>query len=117
DRNNFGPRIGFAWQPNFVKDFVVRGGYGIYYTPEITNSWTGLTLNAPIVNTFQFSGTFDNPIRVDQAFSGTGTARGLFGASAVDPNLRDSYNQQWNMTLQKKLPGEVIFDVAYVGSK
>ncbi len=117
DRNNFGPRIGFAWQPGAVKDFVVRGGYGVYFTPEITNSWTVLTLNAPIVNTFQFSGTFDNPIRVDQAFSGTGTARGLFGAFALDPNLRDSYNQQWNFTLQKKLPGQVIFDMGYVGSK
>src|SRR5690606_27054269 len=38
DKNNFGPRIGFAWQPGFSKDFVVRGGYGIYFTPEITNS-------------------------------------------------------------------------------
>ena len=117
DRNNFGPRIGFAWQPDFIQDFVVRGGYGIYYTPEITNSWTSLTLNAPIVNTFQFTGTFDNPLRVDQAFGGSGTARGLFGAFALDPNLRDSYNQQWNFTLQKKLPAAILFDVAYVGSK
>ena len=28
---------------------VLRGGYGIYYTPEISNSWTTLTLNPPIV--------------------------------------------------------------------
>lgn len=117
DRNNFGPRIGFAWQPNFAKDLVVRGGYGIYFTPEITNSWTVMTLNAPIVNTFQFSGTFDDPLQVEQAFTGQGTAQGRFGAFAVDPNLRDSYNQQWNFTVQKKLPADVIFDVAYVGSK
>ena len=29
DKNNFGPRIGIAWQP--VKDTVVRAGYGIFY--------------------------------------------------------------------------------------
>ncbi len=117
DKNNFGPRIGFAWQPTFDTGLVVRGGYGIYFTPEITNSWTVMTLNAPIVNTFEFQGTFDDPLQVSTAFTGQGSARGRFGAFTVDPNLRDSYNQQWNFTIQKKLPAAVIFDVAYVGSK
>ena len=62
DRNDFGPRIGFAWQAPQIKDFVVRGGYGIYYTPEITNSWTTLTLNPPIVQTFSFTGNAANPV-------------------------------------------------------
>lgn len=42
---------------------------------------------------------------------------GQLGAGAVDPNIRDSYVQQWNFTLQKKLPANVLFDVGYVGTK
>ena len=38
DRNNFGPRFGFAYRPKFMGESVVRGGYGIYYTPQISNA-------------------------------------------------------------------------------
>src|SRR5205823_2225472 len=31
DRNNFGPRFGFAYSPD--SRFAIRGGYGIYYSP------------------------------------------------------------------------------------
>jgi hypothetical protein len=118
DRNDFGPRIGFAWQAPHVKDFVVRGGYGIYYTPEITNSWTTLTLNPPIVQTFSFTGNATNPINVATAFQAQGSTNvGLFGSGALDPHLRTTYTQQWNLTTQKKLPGNFYMDVGYVGSK
>ncbi|MBM3724542.1 MAG: TonB-dependent receptor [Acidobacteria bacterium] len=118
DRNDFGPRFGFAYQVPRLSDFVVRGGYGVYFTPEITNSWTTLTLNPPIVKTFAFTGNAANPIRVETAFQTQGQTRaGLFGSGALDPHLRTSYTQQWNLTLQKRLPGGIFWDVGYVGSK
>jgi hypothetical protein len=118
DRNNWGPRLGFAYAVPQIRDFVVRSGYGIYYTPEITNSWTTLTLNPPIVKTFDFAGTFDKPIQVETAFGAAGRPGvGLFGSGALDPNLRDTYTQQWNFTIQKKLPQKVYLDLGYVGSK
>ncbi len=118
DRNDWGPRFGFAYTVPGVRDLVLRGGYGIYYTPEITNSWTTLTLNPPIVRTFTFTGSANNPIRVDTAFQGQGsTQAGLFGSGALDPNVRSTHNQQWNLTFQKRLPNDVYVDLGYVGAK
>ncbi|HWB96597.1 MAG TPA: TonB-dependent receptor [Bryobacteraceae bacterium] len=117
DYNDFGPRFGFAWSVPHVRDFVVRGGYGIYYTPEITNSWTTLTLNPPIVQTYTFTGNAANPINVATAFTGQGVGQNTFGSGGVDPDLRDSYTQQWNLTVQKKLPADFYLDIGYVGSK
>ena len=31
DKNNFAPRVGFAWQPRSDNRLVFRGGYGVYY--------------------------------------------------------------------------------------
>ena len=39
DKRDFGPRFGFAYRPALPGgDWVMRGGYGIYYTPEISNA-------------------------------------------------------------------------------
>ncbi len=76
-----------------------------------------LTTNPPAVNTFDFAGTFDKPVQVSTAFAGTGSALPTFAYNAVDPNLRDTYVQRWNFTVQKKLPLNMYMDVGYVGSK
>lgn len=119
DRNNFGPRVGFAYRPGFSNDMVVRGGYGMYYTPQISNAIFAMaegaqaTAGANITANAGGAPTlfFNNP------FVGSQTSGALNFAVSNDPDMRDSYIQQWNLNIQKKVPGNIILDVGYVGSK
>jgi hypothetical protein len=48
DRNNFGPRLGFAWSPGFGKDkLVLRGGFGIVFDRNADVVFDNVRQNTP----------------------------------------------------------------------
>ncbi len=116
---DFGPRFGFAYRPSFLGESVVRGGYGIYYTSEVSNAIFAMaegdqaTAGASVIGNLsgQPNIFFNNP------FAAATNSGGLPFAVSNDQNLKDSYIQQWNLNVQKKLPGNIVLDVGYVGSK
>ena len=116
DYRDFGPRVGVAWTPR--SNTVVRAGFGLYYSPEISNSYTNMGLNAPFnqyVNAVASESApieYGNAAAVDPLFSGAG-ALGAFG---VDPHLRDPRASEWNLTIEQALPTRVFLNVGYVGS-
>ncbi|MFS8086623.1 MAG: TonB-dependent receptor domain-containing protein, partial [Acidobacteriota bacterium] len=54
DKNNFGPRVGFAYAVNKEKTMVIRGGYGLLYTLDGTDYPPSIR-NPPFTNTIHFS--------------------------------------------------------------
>lgn len=124
DKNNFGPRLGFAYQ--LTGKTVLRGGYGIFYNP--TNSESVYMRRhrqlpfGPIVtpDVNQFSPT---PRRVAQGFDPIPVldfnvvANNPTGAMlAVDPNMRSAYVQQYNFQIQQQLPKELVAKIGFVGN-
>jgi len=117
DRNNWAPRVGFAYQ--LFSRTVVRGGYGIFYNAPPIDVTRNLAGNPPFVGRFSFTNNqFDlaGSRRASQGFERTFTTAGA-ALSAVDVNLRTPYTQQWNLNLQQALPSSLILTVAYVGTK
>jgi Carboxypeptidase regulatory-like domain/TonB dependent receptor-like, beta-barrel len=116
DYRDFGPRLGLAWMPG--TGTVVRAGFGLYFSPEISNSYTNMGLNAPyneFVNVVASQSApidYGNDVAIDALFTGAG-ALGAFG---VDPHLRDSRAFDWNLTIERSLPANIFMNIGYVGT-
>ncbi|MFN7928846.1 MAG: TonB-dependent receptor [Blastocatellia bacterium] len=134
DKNNFGPRIGFAY--NITPTTVLRAAYGISYSPSSYQAagHTGSSGMVGFRTASQMVVSLDGRVPVaflDNPFpSGfnlpTGTALGAStrlglsvggGDGGVFPDTRSPYIQQWNANVQRELPGSILFEAAYLGSK
>jgi hypothetical protein len=128
DRNNFAPRIGFAYNP--VSRWVVRGGYGVFYTHTVRQGREGLLgFNPPYLvdNLLQTGVTGAAAIASAAPFRlVNGYPSGLLDPTtlaptisrrAQDANQRTPYIQQYNIGVQYELMSDIVLDVAYVGNK
>lgn len=134
DKNNWGPRFGFAWRPMGRQNTVVRGGYGIYYEQEHPSGPILHAINPPPggvgapgaeFSGFGFSNDFTAPRLADnprptlfwENFSrGSAVIPPRIAVNAADPHMRDTYVQQWNLSVQQRL-GNNSFEVGYVANK
>jgi hypothetical protein len=128
DRNNFAPRVGFAYTP--MSRMVVRGGYGVFYTHTVRQGREGLLgFNPPyLVDNLLQTGVSGAaavasaaPFRLVNGYpSGLLDPTSLsptVGRRGQDPNQRTPYIQQFNVGMQYELKPDVVLDVAYVGNK
>jgi hypothetical protein len=129
DRNNFGPRFGFAYQP-FAKT-AIRGGYGLTYLPGGTsNSGYGAGQDGFSVATSEIA-TEDGGLTpftlLSNAFSRgldqpSGSSLGMRtllgqGVAGYPRWVRTGYMQQWSFNIQRELPGQFHVEAGYVGSR
>jgi hypothetical protein len=137
DKNNFGPRIGFAYS-GFKEDktFVLRGGYGVLYAIDVSaaqpltaNPGTGagsfactpITAPANCPAVFRARNPFDAGIPTAPftvAAPGTSFAAPTGGGLILfnDPNRKDEMYHQYNLTGQWEFRQNWLAEAGYVGS-
>lgn len=123
DPDNFGPRLGFAFAPLSSDKLVVRGGYGIFFSRS-SSAYVGTSINAPPLytvrrspagGTVQFANPFF-PVPAQSQFPTFVTGVALTG-QIFDRNLRSAYFHQFNTSIQYSPGHDLLFEVAYVGSR
>ncbi len=139
DKNNFGPRVGFAYSGfGENKSLVLRGGYGIVYSVD-TNDSSNLNTNPgngggsyscnPITNPCGCNSVpglsgrylFDRGVPLPSEFGCRRATPVLLRRPTerilyVNPNRKDAMFQQYNLTLQYGFGENWLAEVAYVGS-
>jgi len=143
---SFAPRLGLAWSPGWSEGWLksltggpnktsVRMGYGIFYNPIEQLVLEQFSAEPPFGGSSSIpNDLFSTPFVtqsgtvVPNAYNGIlnptpGTAQDwarfrpilLFGEF---PKLeRSQYGEQYNLTVQRELPGDALLQVAYVGSQ
>jgi hypothetical protein len=131
DRNNFAPRVGAAYQ--LTPKTAIRGGYGISYVHfNRLGGENMLGYNGPFIVGASVAQQVSQPQCAGNAFLGcfrptqAGYPEGLTTSANFNPlaarvnytpaDTRTGYVQSWHLTLQRELPWNLLFDVAYVGN-
>jgi len=131
DNNNFGPRLGFAWNPSqFKHHAVVRGGFGIYFgrTPSILVG-TAHSNNGVQIETLTFVGAAI-PANYPNTVCGSPTANPSCAAPApgpgiptpppptifvFNPNYVQPYTEQGNLGVEWQVSKDSSITVSYLG--
>lgn len=133
DRNNFGPRVGFAYALN--DKTVIRGAYGLFYSQIFSNLGGSGALYPGFTTTQQFlrrgpgqsqafslsqgiplttfNGVTD-PLAVERNASPSNPLQpsAQFGVISPLPSIH-----QWSLGVQRVLPFNITVDVSYIGTR
>ncbi|MDE3062495.1 MAG: TonB-dependent receptor [Acidobacteriota bacterium] len=118
NHTDFAPRVGVAYNITSL-GVIVRGAYGIFFTPPDYNSWCNQRHNVPYV--FPETNQADN-YTPSPAISGFNFNPAILGKTVVSFasfSLRPSpqYVQQWNATIEKSLSANTTLEVGYLGAR
>ncbi len=137
DRNNFSPRVGLAYSPNFESGIgkfifggpdksIIRAGYGLYYDQALVGIFENATFFTPPVNTaISFTSTptnvitFSNPdpFGGSSVIGATFPARNLGIGGAIAPDFRTPEAQVYSVGIQRQVFRNAVVDISYVGTK
>jgi hypothetical protein len=118
DRRGVSPLVGLSWRPVPADSLVIKSGYGIYRDTSVY-----LPIAALMDQQAPLSTSVNEPYNV--ATCRLTLAVGFLPCSStatpysfgIDPNFRAGYAQIWNLSVQRDLPGALVANITYTGTK
>lgn len=109
-QQNYGdidPRVGVIWSPARHASLIVRGGFGMYHEDGQLDDQ-----NLPAKNEVPSYSVTNVVYPVTSFFTGSGT----LSPNAEQRDRKDSYTEQWNVSVQQELPANFLATLTYQGS-
>jgi hypothetical protein len=128
--NNWGPSIGFAWDPFSKGKTSVRGNYRIAYdrlntfvlSSSVFQNLPGQVQGVAVQEYGQNGGRLANlpavnPPTVKPSDFAQPAALGLGNITVVDPNFKIPTTHQWALSIQQEIAPRTVLEVNYIGRR
>ena len=121
DKDDFAPRVGFAYSPFRDHKTVLRAAYGRFFSYQEIRTGDPLQLgyNLPFFYEPSFVSDGITPVlTVAEGFPSLNISQAQFaGVTSNDWKLKAPAFDEWNLNIQRELPGDVMIETGYIGSK
>jgi hypothetical protein len=111
--DNVAPRVGVSYDLAGDSKSVIKGFYGRFYF-NFADNLAGADPGGPnykdfVFNDLNHNGLYDGPQELGQVVNAVGGT-----STKVDPNLKNSYTDEFDLSYDRQVWGEGAFRIAYV---